>query len=155
MKAMSSFAPNDPVNIPALGIGKGVIREVRNHERYLVDVNGRNVVVSSSQLKRCANRWPRRSRWYVTAARERGTLDPSCAATGMIDLHGNTVYYAIELVKQFLSDALLYGVTRVRIIHGRSGGNIRAALHKLLPVMPSIRSWALDQHNPGVTVARL
>ena len=150
---MSSFAPNDPVHVFTLGIGKGVVREVRNRERYLVDVNGHHVVASSSQLRRCANRWPRRKRWYVTAARRRDAIERG--ATGMIDLHGNTVYDAIGLVLEFLDDALLTGVTRVRIIHGRSGGKIRAAVHKLLAIMPSIRSWALDQHNPGVTVVML
>lgn len=150
---MSSFAPNDPVHVSTLGIGKGVIREVRNRERYLVDVNGHHVVASSSQLKRCANNWPRRRRWYVTAARRRDAIETG--ATGMIDLHGNTVYDAIGLVLEFLDDALLTGVTRVRIIHGRSGGKIRAAVHKLLAIMPSIRSWSLDQHNPGVTLVTL
>lgn len=150
---MSSFAPNDPVHVSALGIGKGVIREVRNREHYLVDVNGHHVVASSSQLRRCANRWPRRKRWYVTAARRRDALESG--ATGMIDLHGNTVYDAVGLLLEFLDDALLAGVTQVRIIHGRSGGKIRAAVHKLLAIMPSIRSWRLDQHNPGVTVVIL
>ncbi|HXH38405.1 MAG TPA: Smr/MutS family protein [Thermoanaerobaculia bacterium] len=152
---MSSFAPNDPVQVAALGIGKGVIRELRNREHYLVDVNGRHIVASSSQLRRCARRWPRRARWYVTAPRRHGAFGPSCECTAMIDLHGNTVYDAIGLVVEFLNDALLTGVVRVRIIHGRSGGKIRAALHKLLPGMPSVRGWALDQHNPGVTVVRL
>jgi dsDNA-specific endonuclease/ATPase MutS2 len=151
---MSSFAPNDPVQVSALGIGKGVIREVRNRERYLVDVNGHHVVASSSQLRLCPKRRPRRTRWYVTAPRRHGQVE-SFAASGMIDLHGNTVYDAIGLVLDFLDDAFLLGVTRVRIIHGRSGGKIRAAVHKLLTIMPSIRSWALDQHNPGVTIVRL
>ena len=45
-----TFAPGDPVHVAALG--KGIVREVRNAGRYLVELRGRSVVVAGSQLTR-------------------------------------------------------------------------------------------------------
>jgi DNA mismatch repair protein MutS2 len=53
---------------------------------------------------------------------------------------------------RFLNSALLAGSSEVRIIHGRSGGKIKAALHALLKGMPSIRSVRVDPRNAGVTI---
>jgi dsDNA-specific endonuclease/ATPase MutS2 len=149
---MSNFAPNDPVHVAA--IGKGVIREVRNSERYLVEINGLGVVASGSQLTRCARQWPRRARWSIAARRGEG-FERSCEALGCIDLHGNTVYDAMELVIAFLNESIRVGVASVRIIHGRSSDKIKTAVHRRLKVMSSIRGFALDRHNPGVTVVML
>jgi DNA mismatch repair protein MutS2 len=146
------FAPDDPVQLAALG--KGVIREVRNSEHYLVEINGLRVVASGSQLTRCARQWPRRARWSI-AARRSGGFERPCEALGCIDLHGNTVYDAMALVIEFLNEAIHAGVATVRIIHGRSSSKIKTAVHRRLKVMPSIRGFALDRHNPGVTVVSL
>lgn len=42
------FAPGDEVHVA--GLGKGVVREVRNGGRYLVELKGRSVVTAEAQL---------------------------------------------------------------------------------------------------------
>jgi len=148
-----TFAPGDLVHVASLG--KGTIREVRNGGSYLVEVKGRAIVTTSSQLK--PQELPKKAARAKTAGPTR-TPDvyvPPGSATVSIDLHGNTVDEAVEAVSEFLNGAFLAGSAEVRIIHGRSGGKLKAAVHSQLRGMPSIRGFALDPHNPGVTVVRL
>ncbi len=66
-----------------------------------------------------------------------------------------TVDEALARVEGVISDALLADETEVRLIHGRSGGRIRGALHRRLRELPSVRAFRLDPHNPGVTIVML
>ena len=43
-----TFEPGDPVHVAALG--KGIVREVRNGGRYVVEIKGRSLIVAGSQL---------------------------------------------------------------------------------------------------------
>ena len=94
-----------------------------------------------------------RSRQSPTLGRppvvEPATRSPS------LDLHGTTVDEGLDALGAFLNTALLDGNAEVRIIHGRSGGRLKAAVHARLKRMPSIRSFGLDPRNPGVTIVRL
>jgi DNA mismatch repair protein MutS2 len=72
-----------------------------------------------------------------------------------VDLHGLTIAEALLRAEHALNDALLADLADLRLIHGRSGGKIRAALHKRLREIPSVRAFALDPRNAGVTVVHL
>ena len=63
-----------------------------------------------------------------------------------------TTEEAVSALETFLSDAILAGLAEVRVIHGRSGGKLRAAVHGRLKRMPSVRAFRLDHANPGVTI---
>ena len=148
-----TFAPGDPVHVAALG--KGIVREVRNAGRYLVELRGRSVVVAASQLTPLeSSRTPRRATPSVADNREPAAPEGT-AASPSLDLHGRTVDEAVDALDAFLNTALLDGHAAVRIIHGRSGGKLRAAVHARLKRMPSIRSFRLDPRNAGVTIVRL
>ncbi|MEO8033554.1 MAG: Smr/MutS family protein [Acidobacteriota bacterium] len=149
-----TFASGDRVHVA--GFGKGIVREVRNGGRYLVEVKGRSFVTASDQLTvDDSARKPPRANAGTTALRANDVYEPSGGIAPSLDLHGHVVDEALEAVGQFLNATLLAGNAEVRIIHGRSGGKLKAALHSLLKRMPSIRGYALDPHNPGVTVVRL
>jgi DNA mismatch repair protein MutS2 len=70
-----------------------------------------------------------------------------------LDLHGKTVEEAIAVLDAFVSDALLGGAAEVRIIHGRSGGKLKAAVHGRLRAITAVRSFRVDPQNEGVTIA--
>ena len=144
-----TFAPGDHVHVAALG--KGVVREVRNHGRYLVDLKGRSVVAAAAQLTAVSR--PRKSgaRAEAPRAQEHGR---SHAATSL-DLHGITVEEAIAALDAFLDDALLARHAEVRVIHGRSGGRLKAAVQARLRQLPVIRAFRIDPANPGVTIVTL
>ena len=149
----SPFRPGDLVHVAVLG--KGIVREVRNGDRYLVDVKGRALVATGDQL--ILQDAPRKR----SRAKPQATSNPTPqhevprSDSASLDLHGHTVAEALDAVGAFLNDALLAGVSEARIIHGRSGGKIRSALHAQLGRMPSIRKFRLDPANPGVTIVQL
>lgn len=131
--------------------GKGVVREARNGGRYLVDVKGNAMVVSESQLASADP--PRRAKGGSQAAPEMGAGDVTAPAS--IDLHGLTVAEAESAVDTFLNDALLAGHAEVRVIHGISGGRVKAAVHARLRRMPPVRGFRVDPGNAGVTLVTL
>lgn len=139
-------------HVHVASIGKGVVREVRNGGRYLVEVKGRHMVAAEGQL--AAGESGRRRTTTGAAqslATEPETASPSHAATS-IDLHGLTTDEAVAALDAFLSDALLGGSAAVHVIHGRSGGRLKAAVHARLRMVAAVRSFGVDPSNPGVTL---
>lgn len=141
---MSRFAVGDDVQTPH---GKGVVREVRNGGRLLVHVQQRAVVVADAAVT------------PVTAPRRRSPAPPAAESPARpgeapreVDLHGLTVAEATTRIDSALDAALRAGHAALRVIHGRSGGRLRAALHARLGQMSSVRSFRLDPRNPGVTI---
>ena len=150
---MRPFFPGDAIHVKA--IGKGTVLEVRNSGRYLVDVNGRSIVTTGDQLT--AQERPRKpARMKATPAKRTSHVDDRRSDTAAsLDLHGLTVDEALDAVAAFLNKALLTGAAEVQIIHGRSGGRLKASLHEQLKRIASIRSYAVDPRNAGVTIVKL
>jgi len=132
-------------------LGKGIVREVRNGGRYLIEIKGRSLLVDERHLSPIENRKAR----PTSAAPEAPSVPDLLTrahAPGSLDLHGMTTDEAVVALGTFLNDAILAGLPVVCVIHGRSGGRLKAAVHERLKVLPSIRAFRLDPANPGVTI---
>ena len=148
-----TFAPGDEVHVAALG--KGVVREVRNGGRYLVELKGRSIVAAEAQLSAVSPR-KREASSDQHASKTRAPDPPTRSyASTSLDLHGMTVEEAVAALDGFLNDALLAGQAEVRVIHGRSGGRLKAAVYARLKQLPVVRATRLDSANPGVTIVTL
>jgi DNA mismatch repair protein MutS2 len=147
------FEAGEAVQTP---FGKGVVREVRNGGRLLVDVSGRALEVKERDVSRLHDA-VRRARPGVQPKQEESVerRPHSSRASSEIDLHGLTVEEALARAEHALNDAILADVAQVRFIHGRSGGRIRAALHRRLREIPSVRHFRVDPGNEGVTIVEL
>ena len=155
---MAAFAPGDRVHVAALGTG--VVREVRNGGRLLIELKGRSILVAAADLKSAqpARRGAPVARSPQHIAREKHIARGHVArehVARVLDLHGMTTAEAIDALDAFLNDALLAGAGEMRIIHGRSGGKLKAAVHTRLRQLPSIRGFRMDPRNPGVTIVQL
>jgi dsDNA-specific endonuclease/ATPase MutS2 len=64
-----------------------------------------------------------------------------------------TVPDALAALPVFLDRAIRAGLTHVEIVHGISGGRLRAAVRTYLADMPAVTCAAPDERNPGVTAA--
>ena len=151
----SRFTPGDTVQTR---FGKGVVREVRNGGRLMVDVQGRAMIVQESEIS-LLDEGRKRSRARPVAS-ERGAErtrphGAARSASAEVDLHGLTVEEALDRAQDALNEALLADLGELRFIHGRSGGRIRAALHHRLRDTPSVRRFRLDPRNEGVTIVYL
>ena len=72
-----------------------------------------------------------------------------------IDIRGVRLNDALEQVTRYADDAIMLGISSVRIIHGKGTGVLRDEIQKLLRTMPGVAS-ARDEHiqfgGSGVTV---
>ncbi|WP_258359976.1 endonuclease MutS2 [Moorella sulfitireducens] len=72
-----------------------------------------------------------------------------------IDLRGLTVEEACHRVDAYLDDAVLAGLNRVYLIHGKGTGTLRVALHDYLRQHPLVKGFRLGgagEGGSGVTV---
>jgi DNA mismatch repair protein MutS2 len=146
---MVTFAPGDRVHIARLGTG--VVREARNGGRYIVDIKGTTMIVGADRMAPAGER----SRKHKAAATPVDAEAPAASGPVSLDLHGKTVDEALEALDTFLNDAILDGRDEVHIVHGRSGGRLKAAVHARLAQLAAARAFRVDPANPGVTVVRL
>jgi dsDNA-specific endonuclease/ATPase MutS2 len=154
---MRTFVTGDRVHVATLGTG--IVREARNGGRYLIELKGRSMVVAGSQLEPAPERRAAKRPPPANPHPEKTNAADSAAITSTpsrsLDLHGKTVLEALDALDSFLNDALLDGCDDVRVIHGRSGGKVKAAVYGRLAQLPSVRAFRVDPTNPGVTVVRL
>ncbi|MBQ2919523.1 MAG: Smr/MutS family protein [Bacteroidales bacterium] len=72
-----------------------------------------------------------------------------------IDVRGERLNDAVEKVTRYVDDAIMLGVSNVRIIHGKGTGVLRDELQKILRTMPGVAS-VRDEHiqfgGTGVTI---
>lgn len=159
----SSRSPGAPlvagaeVVVTALG-KRGRIIEVASLGRYRVVVGGMTMwcreadLDSVSHAKKQAKRDLGRA--SAAAAGPRPPTAPTSAdlhALGSLDLHGMTVAEALQAVSRRLDEAIRAGLDQMEIIHGISGGRLRAAVHGLLAGTSSVARFTPDPRNPGVT----
>ncbi|MEO5818893.1 MAG: Smr/MutS family protein [Vicinamibacteraceae bacterium] len=150
---MTTLVPGDTVRTP---LGKGVVQEVRQHRRLLVLIGNRSVVVDAGDAIRDGShgKAARRSEKAGDAAPHDDDRSPRRPAAD-VDLHGLIVADALERVVSAVDAAIRAGHGRLRVIHGRSGGRLRGALHRQLRELPSIRAFRLAPGNDGVTIIEL
>ena len=75
-----------------------------------------------------------------------------------IKLLGQTVEEALANLVKFLDDAVLGGVTTVRIVHGKGTGALRSAVQQQLRRDARVQSWRLGAYgegDSGVSLAEL
>ena len=74
-----------------------------------------------------------------------------------LDVRGERVNEAIEIVMRYIDDAIMLGVPSVRILHGKGTGALREEIQKYVRTVPGVSS-AADEHiqfgGSGVTVVK-
>lgn len=75
-----------------------------------------------------------------------------------IDVRGMRGDEALQAVTYFIDDAILVGVSRVRILHGTGTGILRTLIRQYLQTVPGVRHFQ-DEHvqfgGAGITVVDL
>ena len=74
-----------------------------------------------------------------------------------LDVRGERGEEAMSIVKQYVDDAVLLGISEVKILHGTGNGILRKLIHDYLKNIPNIKSFG-DEHiergGHGITVVR-
>jgi DNA mismatch repair protein MutS2 len=156
------FPVGSPVAVVTLR-KNGQILEVLPGGRYRVAVGGMTMVCREGELETVSQSKKQQKREREAAARTAATQSaavlaapvaaPDTARLQSIDLHGLTVPEAMAALGPFLDRAIRAGLARVEIIHGVSGGKLRAAVRQYLAETPTVSMAAPHERNPGVMVA--
>ena len=106
--------------------------------------------ISSNEFKEASKAAPR-----VPQQRE----DPGIAARRLnfhpeLDVRGERLSDALDIVIHYIDDAMMLGMGSVRIIHGKGTGVLREEIQKYLRTIPGVRCH--DEHiqfgGSGVTI---
>jgi len=152
------FSVGSPVAIVNLR-KHGRVLDVLPGGRYRVAVGGLTMVCAEAQLETISHAKKERRRERDTPQPVAQTPPPTVPYAAhasryrMIDLHGMTVPEALAALPRFLDRAIREGLPHVEIVHGISGGKLRAAVRTFLAGVPTVTCAVLDEKNPGVTIA--
>lgn len=75
-----------------------------------------------------------------------------------IDVRGERLDDALDIVMRFLDDATMVGVSEVKILHGKGTGVLREEIRKYLKTVPSVASFAdeaIQMGGAGITVVKM
>jgi DNA mismatch repair protein MutS2 len=75
--------------------------------------------------------------------------------SGELDVRGSRVHESDEIVRQFIDDSSIQGLTSVRIIHGDGTGALRESIRVLLSKHPLVASFSAAPRNRGGNGATL
>jgi len=87
-----------------------------------------------------------------------GRLSKSSTISSELDIRGKTVEEGLEAVDKYLDDAVLSSLARVRIIHGKGTGALRAAVQDYLkshPLVKHVHDGAPNEGGSGVSIVEL
>ena len=95
---------------------------------------------------------------FVSSQTQDSMYDKKLAFKQDIDVRGMRGDEALQAVTYFIDDAILVGVSRVRILHGTGTGILRTLIRQYLQTVPGVRHFQ-DEHvqfgGAGITVVDL
>lgn len=136
----------------------------------VLEINGKNAVVAFGSIKTTV-KLERLERSNVTPQKQepaKSTFVSNQTQDSMyekklnfkqdIDVRGMRGDEALQAVTYFVDDAILVGMSRVRILHGTGTGILRTLIRQYLQTVPGVRHFA-DEHvqfgGAGITVVDL
>ena len=114
----------------------------------------------SDRLERALPQKQEQSRQPSTASRmTRETIDQRKLNFKQdIDIRGMRAEEALNAVMYFIDDAILVGMSRVRILHGTGTGALRQTVREYLASVPNVSHYR-DEHvqfgGAGITVVEI
>ena len=135
------------VNKTDLTVQVGILRLNVRPEQCLLTVAQSVLEVPEEDKKRT-----------VRSARHALFVSKNAGAKQEVDLRGKLVEEALPVIDKAIDDAMLSGVTRLRIIHGKGTGALKAGVLPYLqkhPLVQTLEMAAEEEGGAGVTVVTL
>ena len=143
----------------------------QNSVGEVLEVNGKNAVIAFGSIKstikverlECTNTVPQKvdsstKSTFVSNQTQDSMYEKKLNFKQDIDVRGMRGDEALQAVTYFIDDAILVGMSRVRILHGTGTGILRTLIRQYLQTVPGIRHFA-DEHvqfgGAGITVVDL
>jgi len=139
----------DTVKLKSLG-RTAVIKRKIDENNFEVEMGAMKMKIARDDV---AEVFPRSGTSPVAAARAKGITvslkDDDAHAPTEINVIGQNVDQATEVVEKFLDRAFLAGMPRVRIVHGSGMGILRKALRQYLQKHPHVANVTEPPQNEG------
>ena len=136
----------------------------------VLEINGKNAVVAFGSIKTTvkterlerSNAVPQKQESakssFVSNQTQDSMYEKKLNFKQDIDVRGMRGDEALQAVTYFVDDAILVGMSRVRILHGSGTGILRTLIRQYLQTIPGVRHFA-DEHiqlgGAGITVVDL
>ncbi len=136
----------------------------------VLEINGKNAVVAFGSIKTTvkterlerSNAVPQKQESakssFVSNQTQDSMYEKKLNFKQDIDVRGMRGDEALQAVTYFVDDAILVGMSRVRILHGTGTGILRTLIRQYLQTIPGVRHFA-DEHiqlgGAGITVGDL
>ena len=136
----------------------------------VLEINGKNAVVAFGSIKTTvklerlerSNATPQKQEpaksTFVSNQTQDSMYEKELNFKQDIDVRGMRGDEALQAVTYFVDDAILVGMSRVRILHGTGTGILRTLIRQYLQTVPGVRHFA-DEHvqfgGAGITVVDL
>jgi DNA mismatch repair protein MutS2 len=144
--------PGDQVEIKGLNVQASVI-EVSSGGTIELMMGNSRIELNERQLrlvkaadtvkkKKSPNELPNVTINTITAGEAANT-------SGELDIRGSRVHESDNIVRQFVDDSSIQGLTSVRIIHGDGTGALREAIRLILSKHPLVASFSAAPRNRG------
>lgn len=149
----------DTVRVLSFGQNAELLGLSPDHSEAEVQMGALRLRVSVDNIERLSKR--------KAVSNERGSERPNVilpkledrpSVQTQLDIRGWRVEDALEELDTYLNDAALYGMTSVRIVHGKGTGALRTAIREQLvhhPLVKSFTSAPPQEGGDGVTVIKL
>ncbi len=151
---LSSIVPGCNVKIK----GQTVVGQV-------MEVNGKNAVVAFGDLKTIvkldrlerSNAQPKQAdvttkTTYISGQTQESMYEKKLNFKQDIDVRGMRGDEAMQAVTYFIDDAILVGMSRVRILHGTGTGILRTLIRQYLETVPGVSRFTDEHIQFGVAV---
>lgn len=151
-----------PVFVDSLG-QLGTVLAVQG-KRVQVDVNGLTATVKLADLREVSRQEAGNLRRKNEAPQPKVRKRSGTAvlrqqqATTELNVIGQTVDEATVTVGRFIDQAILAGISPVRIVHGKGTGALRAGIQQYLKHLPQVKHYeiaGLDEGGAGATIVYL
>ena len=149
----ATYAPGDRVRVLSLD-QEGIVAEDWD-ERLLVSIGSMKAMVEKSDVRReggaAVKSAPR-------AARGEARIAAAARTSETLDVRGRRYVEAEPLVERWIDDALLAGVSSLRLIHGKGTGMLGRGLQEHLrahAAVKSVRYGTEEEGSTGVTLIEL
>jgi len=145
------FEPGDKVVVLTLN-KEGEIEELLDNDKARVKIGN---IFTTVELRNLA---PVESEAKAEMRRRKPAFDVDTSLSPEIHLRGMTVEEAVEALEKYLDRAVVAGLGRVYVIHGKGTGTLRRTLSDYLknhPEVDSIRLGDWNEGGAGVTVVHL
>lgn len=84
-----------------------------------------------------------------SGVRDHYSINKSATIKPEINLLGCTVDEAISKLEKYLDDAIIAGMTSVRVVHGKGTGALRKGIHEYLRHLKFVKSYQLAEFGEG------